>query len=301
MKKKVAFGRGLLLAGLALALEGCSHVALLDPKGPVGEAERTMILIAFGLMLLVVVPVIVMAVWFPLKYRESNTKAAYEPEWGESRKIETVMWLIPLAIVVALSAILWRETHRLDPYKPLAGEGEPVEVEVVSLDWKWLFIYPRLGIATVNDFVFPAKAALGFSITSDTVMTSFFIPRLGSQIYAMGGMRTRLHLLASEEGDYVGQNQQFSGAGYPDMIFRAKAVSREAFAAWLAEVRQSPRTLDAAAFEELRRPGVPDGPIRYSAVAPGLFDRILNQYDPLTKHAGHGAAPRAPGHAGHAD
>jgi cytochrome o ubiquinol oxidase subunit 2 len=297
MKSKTRFLWAASLAlGLGALLSGCSEMVLLHPKGPIGESERTLILIAFGLMLLVVVPVIVMAVWFPIKYRASNDKAPYEPKWGSSRKIEIVMWLIPLAIVLALSTLLWRDTHRLDPYKPIAGAGEPLPVEVVSLDWKWLFIYPTQGVAVVNELVFPVGQQLAFRITSDTVMTSFFIPQLGSQIYAMAGMQTRLHLLADHEGAYTGQNQQFSGAGYPDMTFQSLAASPERFEAWLQKVRQSPKTLDMAAFEALRKPGVPDGPIYYSSVAPGLFDHILRLYDPMTHQpARHDAAP----HAGH--
>lgn len=278
----------------ALLLQGCDELVLLAPKGPIGDQERTLILIAFGLMLLVVIPVIVMAVWFPLKYRESRQAADYAPDWAHSGKIELVMWLVPLVIVLLLSALLWRDTHRLDPYKPLAAPEAQLPVEVVSLDWKWLFIYPKQNIAVVNELVFPAKVPLSFSITSDTVMTSFFIPQLGSQIYAMGGMRTRLHLLADAEGKYLGQNQQFSGAGYPDMAFAATAASPDAFEAWVQKVRQSPRRLDAAGFEALRQPGVMSGVTYYSSVEPGMFEYILNQYDPMTKQA----APM--GHAGHA-
>ncbi|HML52686.1 MAG TPA: ubiquinol oxidase subunit II [Solidesulfovibrio magneticus] len=296
MKRNTASAFAAVLGLCALAaLSGCSELALLDPKGPIGEAERRLIFIAFGLMLIVVIPVIVMAVWFPHKYRESNTEAEYAPKWSHSGRIELVMWLIPMVIVILLSTLLWIETHRLDPYKPLAAPDKQLPVEVVSLDWKWLFIYPQQGVAVVNELVFPAGMPLAFDITSDTVMTSFFIPRLGSQIYAMGGMRTKLHLLADTEGEYVGQNQQFSGAGYPDMFFPARAVSQAGFDAWLQKVKASPDKLDMARFDELRKPGLAAGPVYFSKVEPGIFEAILGKYDPMTKQG----SPQPAGHSGH--
>ncbi len=174
---------------------------------------------------------------FPRKYRASNTKATYTPKWSHSAKIDLVIWLVPVAIVTALGILAWNATHRLDPYKPIDSGVKPVSIEAVSLDWKWLFIYPDHNIAIVNQLVFPAKVPLSFRITSDTVMTSFFIPQLGSQIYAMAGMQTRLHLMADEPGIYAGQNQQFSGRGYADMHFKAIAVSREQFEAWVQKAR----------------------------------------------------------------
>jgi len=259
-------------------LQGCSEMVIFNPKGPIGESERYVILAAFVLMLLVVVPVIVMSIWFPLKYRASNTKSPYDPNWSYSKKIETAMWLIPMAIVLLLSILAWRETHRLDPYRSIASEAHPLDIEVVSLDWKWLFIYPDQNIAVVNQFVFPAQVPLSFRLTSDTVMTSFFIPQLGSQIYAMAGMQTRLHLMADAQGEYAGQNQQFSGAGYPLMNFKAMATSREKFDAWVQKVRQSPEKLDFARLEELRKPGVSTAVLYFSSIEPGLFEHIVNKY-----------------------
>ena len=264
-------------------LQGCSGLVIFDPKGPIGDSEKYIILIAFVLMLLVVVPVIVMSIWIPLKYRESNTKAHFDPNWNYSKKIEIVMWLIPLVIVSILSTILWRETHRLDPYSPIASEAEPLDVEVVSLDWKWLFIYPKQNIAVVNQFVFPAKIPLSFTITSDSVMTSFFIPQLGSQIYAMAGMRTHLHLLADEQGEYTGQNQQFSGAGFPNMRFAAKATSREEFDSWVRQVKESPDKLDFARLAELSKPSLSSSVVYFSSIEPGLFEHVVNKFDPMTR------------------
>ena len=278
-------------------LGGCEQMILLDPKGPVGQTERFVILAAFGLMLVVIVPVIVMAIWFPWKYRASNTKAVYAPKWSHSKTIEWVVWTVPAVIVTLLSILIWHTTHRLDPYKPIETGVPPVRIEVISLDWKWLFIYPDLDIATVNQLVFPARAPLSFRITSASVMTSFFIPQLGSQIYAMGGMQTRLHLLADAPGTYLGQNNQYSGVGYTEMNFKAKAMSREDFAAWTEKVKQSPDRLDLPRMDALETPSVSD-PVRYfSSVAPGLFDHILRKYG-MAMEMKHKVEQSSPG-AGH--
>jgi len=271
-------------------LSGCSEFILFDPKGPVGESEKNMIIIAFALMMIVVLPVIFMSLWFPYKYRESNKSARYDPNWSYSKGLEIAMWVVPLIIVGILSTILWIETHRLDPYKPLQSDVKPLQVEVVSLDWKWLFIYPEQNIAVVNQFVFPVNTPLSFKLTSDTVMTSFFIPQLGSQIYAMGGMVTRLNLMADEKGEYRGHNQQFSGEGFPHMFFVAKATSREDFEAWVRKVKQGQGVFDNAGFEELRKPGVPKDVIYYPSIAPGIFQTIVDKYNPLDKgmHGMHG-------------
>ncbi|MGA8019028.1 MAG: ubiquinol oxidase subunit II [Desulfobacterales bacterium] len=272
-----AFIRLSLLCTAAF-LGGCSKMLLFDPKGPIGDSERFVIIAAFALMLIVVVPVLVLSHWFSWKYRASNSKAAYTPKWNYSVKIDLAMWLVPVAIVTALGILSWKATHRLDPYRPIDSGVKPVSIEVVSLDWKWLFIYPEYDIAVVNQLVFPVRVPLSFKITSDTVLTSFFIPQLGSQIYAMAGRQTRLHLLADEPGSYTGHNQQFSGRGYADMHFKAIAVSREQFDAWVQETRQSPGQLDLARYEELEKPSV-DHPVTYfSSVKPGLFDHIVRKY-----------------------
>ncbi len=252
---------------------------LLDPKGPVGDSERFVIIVSFALMLIVVIPVVVMALWFPWKYRATNTKAVYSPKWSRSVKIEWVIWLIPAAIVTSLSILVWNTTYHLDPYKPIDSAVKPVTIEAVSLDWKWLFIYPDQNIAVVNELVFPANVPLNFKITSGTVMTSFFIPQLGSQIYAMAGMQTRLHLMADEPGEYTGQNQQFSGRGFADMNFKATATSREQFEAWIQQVKQSQDKLDLIRFKELEKPSVRDPVMYYASVMPDLFDHILHKYN----------------------
>jgi cytochrome o ubiquinol oxidase subunit 2 len=262
----------------AAFLGGCSQLLLLDPKGPVGDAERFVIIVAFLLMLIVVIPVFIMVLWFPRKYRASNPNATYRPKWSYSTKIDLAMWLVPVFIVTALGILSWKATHRLDPYKPIDSGIKPVSIEVVSLDWKWLFIYPDHDIAVLNQLVFPARVPLSFRLTSDTVLTSFFIPQLGSQIYAMAGRQSRLHLMADEPGTYAGHNQQFSGRGYADMHFKAIAVSEEQFEAWVQETRKSPDKLDLARYEELEKPSVDQRVTHFSSVKPGLFDHIVRKY-----------------------
>jgi cytochrome o ubiquinol oxidase subunit 2 len=296
-RKRYALFAGLLALGAVIFLGGCSTIVLFDPKGPIGAAERFLIIAAIALMAIVVVPVFIMAVWFPLKYRASNPKATYQPKWSYSAKIDFFMWGVPIAIVTFLAILAWIYTHSLDPYKPIASAEKPVNIQAVSLDWKWLFIYPDENIASVNQIAFPVKVPLSFKITSDTVMTSFFIPQLGSQIYAMGGMQTRLHLLASEPGIYAGHNNQISGRGYADMHFKAHAVSREEFQAWVQKIRQSKEILDLDRYEQLARPSDGYYPVTYfSAVEPGLFEYILRKYDPTwSGHSGH--MSRGPGSA----
>jgi cytochrome o ubiquinol oxidase subunit 2 len=223
--KKYSFFVCLLSLSAVTLLSGCSTPVLFDPKGPVGESERFVIITAAALMAIVVVPVFIMAFWIPRKYRASNTEATYLPKWSRSVKIELFMWGGPIVIVSLLAVMAWTRTHSLDPYNSIPSATQPFNIEAVCLDWKWLFIYPDLNIATVNQITFPVKVPLSFKITSDTVMGSFFIPQLGSQIYAMAGMHTHLHLLADKPGTYTGHNQQLTGRGYAGMHFQANAVS----------------------------------------------------------------------------
>jgi len=280
-RKKYFVSVGLSSLCAVTFLGGCSTILLFDPKGPIGEAERFVIIAAIVLMLIVVIPVFIMAFWFSRKYRASNTESTYMPKWSHSAKIEFFMWAVPIAIVTVLAILAWTKTHSLDPYKPIHSANKPINIEVVSLDWKWLFIYPDQNIATVNQITFPVNVPVSFKLTSDTVMTSFFIPQLGSQIYAMAGMQTRLHLLANKPGIYAGHNQQFSGRGYADMHFNANAVSREEFESWVQKIRQSPEKLDLDRYEKLANPSVGYHPVTYfSSVKPDLFQYILRKSDP---------------------
>ncbi|HVN71153.1 MAG TPA: ubiquinol oxidase subunit II [Desulfomonilia bacterium] len=279
IKKYSVFVCLLFLSAVTL-LSGCSTIVLFDPKGPIGESERFVIITAAVLMAIVVVPVFIMAFLIPRKYRASNTAATYLPKWCHSVKIELFMWGGPIAIVMLLAILAWTRTHSLDPYKPIPSASQPLTIEAVCLDWKWLFIYPDQNIATVNQITFPVKVPLSFKLTSDTVMGSFFIPQLGSQIYAMAGMQTQLNLLADKPGVYAGQNQQLTGLGFADMHFQAIAVSLEEFQSWVQRIRQSPEKLDMDRYEQLARQTVGYPVTYYSEVKPELFDDIMRKYDP---------------------
>lgn len=270
----------------AAVLTGCSHLPLLFPKGPIGDVNRFAIVAALALMQIVVIPVFVLCIWFARKYRATNTKSRYTPKWSYSKKIDLTIWLVPVAIIIVLGTLSWITTHRIDPYKPIDSEVKPLTIQAVALDWKWLFIYPDHDVAVINQLVFPARVPLNFKLTSDSVMSSFFIPQLGSQIYAMAGRRTRLHLMADQEGTFSGQNQQFSGSGYPDMHFKAIATSPEGFDAWLKKTRQSSDTLDLARYASLAKPSKGYPVTTFSSVKPDLFDYIIGQYRPGGKKVG---------------
>ena len=299
-RKKYLVLFGLLSLGAVTFLAGCSTILLFNPKGPIGEAEKFLILAAIGLMAIVVIPVFIMAFWFPVKYRASNTASTYTPKWSYSAKIDLVMWAVPIAIVTVLAILAWTRTHSLDPYKPIPSAHKPINIQAVSLDWKWLFIYPDQNIATVNQLMFPVNAPLSFKLTSDTVMTSFFIPQLGSQMYAMGGMQTQLNLLADKPGTYAGHNNQISGIGYANMHFKAQAVSLEDFQAWVQKVRQSPEKLDLQRYKQLTQPNDGYYPVtHFSAVEPDLFLYVLRKYDPnWGKHPSHISRSSTAPHAG---
>lgn len=262
-----------------LILSGCDTV-LMNPKGVIGVEQKNLILISVGLMLIVVVPVIFMAFIFAWKYRESNKKATYSPDWAHSSKIEFVVWTIPIIIIFILAVITWKSSHELDPYKPLEDDKPPITIEVISLDWKWLFIYPKEGIATVNELAFPVNVPINFKITSDTVMNSFFIPQLGSQIYAMPGMQTQLHLMASQAGKYDGISGSYSGRGFSGMKFTAIATKDEKdFEHWVLAVKKSPHTLKTFNdFNQLAEP-TENNPVTYfSVVKPYLFQDTIKKF-----------------------
>ncbi|MFC6839816.1 ubiquinol oxidase subunit II [Xanthomonas theicola] len=270
---------GLLLL-TALSLAGC-NAAILNPKGQIGHDEKTLLITSVVLMLLVVIPVIVMTLAFAWRYRASNTKARYEPNWSHSTAIEVVVWSIPCMIILVLAVLTWRSSHALDPYKPLDSKVKPITIEAVALDWKWMFIYPEQGIATVNEIAFPVDTPLNFKITSDTVMNSFFIPHLGTQIYAMAGMETKLHLIANEPGELFGLSANYSGHGFSKMGFAAHATDRAGFDAWVAKVKAAPKALDQAEFQILaaNRNDKAQYPVTYYAsVQDGLFKSLIDKY-----------------------
>jgi cytochrome o ubiquinol oxidase subunit 2 len=262
---------GVFCAGAMLA--SCRQ-GVLDPHGPVGAAERVILYDATAIMLAVVVPVIILTLAFAWWFRAGNRRATYRPDWEYSGTIELIVWAIPALVILFLGGIAWIGSHELDPPKPLASVTSPLEVEVVSLDWRWLFIYPRERIATVNRLVVPTGVPVHFRLTSTSVMNSFFIPQLGSQIYTMAGMTTQLNLQADQVGTYPGISAQFSGPGFSDMRFTLVAESSEKFASWVADVRTRGAVLDSETFAELARPTRGGGDLTYGTLANDPFDMV---------------------------
>jgi cytochrome o ubiquinol oxidase subunit 2 len=264
----------ILISG-ALLLASCQGV--LDPQGPIASAERLLLINSTAIMLVVVIPVIVATLAFAWWYRASNTHATRSLDESYEGRVEFVTWSIPALTVILLGGVIWIGSHQLDPRAPIPGKSDPLRVDVVALDWKWLFIYPDHGVATVNQLVIPTGTPVEFRLTSATVMNSFFVPQLGSQIYAMGGMITHLHLLADQPGEYPGFSAMFSGDGFSDMRFIAKAVPAGDFNAWLAQARSTGSGLDDASYAELAKPSKAVPPTTYHSVDPKLFERILDQ------------------------
>ncbi len=264
-----------------LAAVGCASLAscggVLDPHGPVSSAERMILFDATAIMMVVVGPVIVMTFVFGWWYRASNARAAYRPDWDYSGRIELVVWSIPTMIVMLLGGVAWISSHQLDPAIKLSGKNPPLRVQVVSLDWKWLFIYPDQHVAAVNQLIVPAGSPLSFELTSATVMNSFFVPQLGSQIYTMPGMTSRLNLLADTPGDYFGLATHFSGDGFSDMDFIVHAVSPAAFADWVTHAQAQGDALDAQHYDRLAKLSGDVPQATYRAVDNNLFGDILHR------------------------
>lgn len=255
--------------------DACRGAGVLDPQGPVAGAERLILLNATAIMLVVVVPVIVLTLAFAWWYRASNKRATYSPDWSYSGHIELVVWSIPAMVVILLAGVAWTGSHELDPPRKLKSDAKPVRIEVVSLDWKWLFIYPDQEVAAVNELVVPIGIPVEFMLTSATVMNAFFVPQLGSQIYTMPGMTTRLNLMADTPGDFPGLSSNFSGDGFSDMRFVVHAVSEAEFAGWLARTHGAGPTLNAKAYAQLARAG--NAALQtYRSVDPMLFEHIVH-------------------------
>ncbi len=278
------FARTLAAVSMAGLLAGCEMVVM-KPHGDIAQQQAQLIVVATALMLLIIVPVIVLTLFFAWRYRKANTQAPYTPDWDHSTRLELVIWGVPLLIIIALGAITWISTHKLDPYRPLdriaadrpvpAGV-EPLQVNVVALDWKWLFIYPEQGIATVNELAAPLDRPIRFHLTASTVMNSFYIPALAGQIYAMPGMETKLHAVINQPGDYAGFSSNYSGAGFSHMRFRFLGQTQADFDAWVETNRRSGATLSRAAYLQLEKPSEREPVRRYASVAPDLFDAIVN-------------------------
>ncbi|ABM94703.1 MULTISPECIES: ubiquinol oxidase subunit II [Methylibium] len=278
--------RGLLLALAPLALlAGCDTV-LLNPSGDIAAQQGRLIVVSTVLMLLIIVPVIVLTLLFAWRYRASNKAATYAPDWDHSTQLELVIWAAPLLIIIALGAVTWISTHTLDPYRPLqridaqrpvAPDTPTLTVEVVALDWKWLFIYPEQGIATVNELAAPVDVPIRFKITSSSVMNSFYIPALAGQIYAMPGMETKLHAVINRVGDYEGFSANYSGAGFSGMRFTFRGMAPQDFHRWVDATRAGRGTLDRTAYLQLEKPSEREPARRYARVAPDLYDAIVDR------------------------
>lgn len=282
MKHKYTFALFIILALEVLVafliVAGSGHAILLDPQGSIALQQRNIMFTAAALMMLVVVPVFVLTFAIAWRYRASNTRAKYSPEWDNDLRIEFVWWAIPCAIILALAILTWQSTYALDPFRPLESAKKPVTVEVVALDWKWLFIYPELGIASVNFLQAPVGTPINFKLTSDAPMNSFWIPQLGGQIYTMTGMETKLHLVADAPGIYAGYSANISGKGFAGMKFSLKAVPEKEFDAWVAEVRTSDKVLTHEAYDALAEPSEKNPVSYYSQVEPGLFESVIHSF-----------------------
>jgi cytochrome o ubiquinol oxidase subunit II len=250
---------------------------ILDPRGPIGAADGTILIDSIAIMLAIVVPTIIAIFAFAFWFRASNAKANYMPRWAHSGRIELVVWSIPTLTIILLGGVAWLGAHHLDPGKPIEGSSKTLAIQVVSLDWKWLFIYPDQKIATINTLTVPVGTALQFEITSASVMNAFFIPQLGSMIYTMNGMTSRLNLLADRIGTYRGLSSHFSGDGFSDMSFDVNVVSDSDFAAWSQRAVSSDRTLDVSAYTKLAQPSTKSEREVYRLDDPHLFDAIVTQ------------------------
>jgi cytochrome o ubiquinol oxidase subunit II len=259
---------------------GTLAMNILDPQGPIAVAEKTILIDSIAIMLAIVLPTIAAIFAFAFWFRQSNPKAFYWPDWEYSGRLELVVWSIPALTVLLLGGVAWIGSHQLDPARPVPGTGPDVTIEVVSLDWKWLFIYPDQRIATVNTLTVPVGASLHFQLTSASVMNAFFIPQFGSMIYTMNGMVTRLELRADGVGDYQGLSSHFSGDGFPDMLFDVHVVSQPEFASWASSAARGDRALNNDSYKELLAQSVPKDKPSYRLDDPELFQAIATQKIP---------------------
>jgi cytochrome o ubiquinol oxidase subunit 2 len=263
--------------GFVAAPRACLADSVLAPAGPVAAGDRIILLDATFIMLAIVIPTMLVTLAFAWWYRASNTRATYRPDWTYSGRLELLVWSIPTLVIFFLGGVIWIGSHKLDPFQPLSSARKPLEIEVVALDWKWLFIYPQQHIASINRLVIPVGTPVHFRITSASVFNAFFVPRLGSQIYAMNGMTSQLNLQADIPGDYLGLSAHFSGDGFSNMHFSALAAPASQFAQWVAQARTKGQVLDRVSYRGLLRQSVVAMPYTYRGVEPGLFDAVAMQ------------------------
>jgi len=250
---------------------------IFDPQGPIGAAEKTILIDSLAIMLAIVLPTILATFAFAFWFRASNTKAFYWPDWEYSGRIELVVWAIPALTVILLGGVAWIGAHQLDPPKPIAGSARPLTIQAVSLDWKWLFIYPDQKVATINTLTVPAGVPLQFQLTSASVMNAFFIPQFGSMIYTMNGMTTRLNLQADTPGTFQGLSAQFSGDGFADMHFDVHVVPSEQFSKWAQDASRAEKALDGPSYNEIAKPSMRSEQAIYRLADPELFNAIATQ------------------------
>ncbi|KWV50027.1 cytochrome ubiquinol oxidase subunit II [Bradyrhizobium macuxiense] len=253
---------------------------ILDPQGPIAAAERTILVDSVAIMLAIILPTIAAILGFAYWYRSSNPRAQYQPEWAYSGRVEMVVWAIPALTIILLGGVAWIGAHQLDPARPVEGTGPPLRIQVVSLDWKWLFIYPDQRVASLNALTVPVGSPLQFELTSSSVMNAFFIPQLGSMIYTMNGMVTHLQLRADNEGTFQGLSAHFSGDGFPGMMFDVHVVSQIAFTDWVAQAAKSSQALNADSYGKLARQSVGDAKLTFRLDDPLLFHAVASQHIP---------------------
>ena len=253
---------------------------ILDPQGPVAAADKTILIDSIAIMLAIVVPTLVAIFAFAFWFRASNDRASYRPDWAYSGRLELVVWSIPTLTIILLGGVAWIGAHQLDPARPIEGTGPGITVQVVSLDWKWLFIYPDQRVATVNDLTVPVGSPLHLQLTSGSVMNVFFVPQLGSMIYTMNGMVTRLELRADEVGTYQGLSAHFSGDGFPDMLFDVHVVSQPQFSEWATGTGRSGQAMNADVYRKLTEQSIEPTKTSYRLDDPELFQAIATQRIP---------------------
>lgn len=282
MRKNILFP--LIVAGLvvvggaAMFLLHGTRIDVLAPKGTIAEQQFDLIVLTSLLSLIVIIPVFALTFFIVWKYRASNTKAKYQPNWDHNRALEAAWWLIPFALIAVLAVITWVSTHKLDPYRPIESDKKPITIQVIALPWKWLFIYPEQNIATVNYVQFPEKTPVNFELTADAPMNSFWIPQLGGQVYAMAGMTTKLHLEASSVGEYRGSSANISGEGFAGMKFIAQSTNQKDFDSWIQGTKASYPVLTFSEYDKLVQPSENTPPAYYSSSDPNLYDTVIMKY-----------------------
>ncbi|MBH03951.1 MAG: ubiquinol oxidase subunit II [Xanthomonadales bacterium] len=271
---------GAMMIGLTLLVSGCdfSYMSTMNPVGPIGETERDITLLTILLMAFVFIPILGMTIAIAWRYRSTSTNSKYTPDWDHSWLVELFAWGGPIIILIILAVMTWISTHDLDPYKAIDSDAKPIRINAVATDWKWLFVYPEENVASVNEFAFPKNVPLEIHLTSNSVMNAFMIQRMGTQIFAMSGMRTKLHLMSRETGNFDGGNYQYTGDGFSKMRFVARGMTKAGYQQWLDKVRAQGQPLDMAKFKKFAEPSVVEDAVYFSPVQDELFWKVIDQF-----------------------